>query len=233
MKKNTSEKNKLSEQKNFKAKIFFINFVLIFSAVFVISSFWSENFSKNSEKISTNQEKISNNVKNILEKTEEKKSPEIKKVQNLISYKLYKVLDWDTIKIFDKNWQKKSVRMVWIDTPESYKTRFWYKECYWDEASNYLKKIVWNSEKVQVELDETQWNKWLDRYWRLLWYVFLHWENLNEKMIKDWFAWEYTYQWNFYKYQKEFQDAENFASENNFWLWAKDTCDWKRVKIEE
>jgi len=32
-------------------------------------------------------------VKKILEKTEEKKSPEIKNIQNLISYKIVKVLD--------------------------------------------------------------------------------------------------------------------------------------------
>ena len=168
-----------------------------------------------------------------IEKTEEKKSPEIKNIQNLISYKIVKVIDWDTIKIFDENWEKESVRMIWIDTPESYKTRFWYKECFWDEASNYLKKIIWDSEKVQVEIDKTQWNKWFDRYWRLLWYVFLNWENLNEKMIKDWYAWEFTYQKHFYKYQKEFKAAEKFASKNDFWLWAKDTCNWKRVKIEE
>ena len=141
MKKNNPEKNKLSEQKNFKAKIFFINFVLIFSAVFVISSFWNENFN-NSEKIFSNQEKISQEVRKILENTEEKKSPEIKNIQNLISYKIVKVIDWDTIKIFDENWEKESVRMIWIDTPESYKTRFWYKECFWDEASNYLKKVI-------------------------------------------------------------------------------------------
>lgn len=232
MKKNTPEKQKFSEQKNFKAKIFFINFVLIFSAVFVISSFWNENF-KNSEKIFSNQEKIFDDVKNILENIEEEKIPEIENIQNLISYKIDKVVDWDTVKIFDENWEKVSVRMVWIDSPESYRIRFWYKECFWDEASSYLKKIIWDSEKIQIELDETQWNKWFDRYWRPLWYVFLNWENLNKKMIEDGYAWEYTYQWNFYKYQKEFQNAENFASENDFWLWWKDACNWERLKIED
>ena len=223
--KNEGNKENNENKENKKFIILLINFILIFFAYFII--FWNLDL-KGDEKII-----IQKTQKEILDKTVEVvKNKEISEIQNLISYKLYKVLDWDTIKIFDKDWEKKSVRMIWLDTPESYKTRFWYKECFWDNASNYLKNIIWNSEFVEIELDKTQWDDWIDRYWRYLWYVFLNWENLNLKMIKDGYWWEYTYRWNKYKYQKEFKRAEDFAEENDLGLWSNDTCWGKRLEIK-
>lgn len=242
--KNNIENNKNYLKNNLKLKIFFINFLLIFWVWYFILSWTNLN---SSEKIIFNtkevQEKISkllinpenileNNSEKIPENNSEKISENILEIKKLISYKIDKVIDWDTIKIFDKNWEKKSIRMVGLDTPESYKTRFWYKECFWDEASDYLKKIIWDSEFVEVELDKTQWNNGIDKYWRLLWYVFLNWENLNLKMIKDGYWWEYTYKKNKYKYQEDFKNAEIFADENDLWLWKKNTCDWKRLEVK-
>lgn len=235
---------------NLRLKIFAINAILIFWA-FAVILLWNDkiwDFEKNEnlkiekqiskideknifvKNVKKSDEKEISGTENISEKQEFLKN--ISQISDKISYKVYKVLDWDTIKVFNENWEKKSVRMIGLDTPESYKIRFWYKECFWDEASNYLKKLVWNSEFVQIELDKTQWNNGIDRYWRILWYVFLNWENLNWKMIKDGFWWEYTYKKNFYKYQKEFRQNEDFARENNLWLWAKDTCDGKRMKAK-
>lgn len=148
--------------------------------------------------------------------------------ENNVLYKVISVSDWDTIKI-NYNWVDTTIRLIWVDTPESYTTRFWYKECYWDEASEYLKNLLeWKS--VWIELDQTQWTT--DKYWRLLAYVFLDWENINWKLISEWYWWEYTYN-KAYKYQSEFKNNEDTADLYNKWLWSSNTCNWERMKAFE
>ena len=142
--------------------------------------------------------------------------------------KLYDVLevsDWDTVKI-DYDWVKTTIRLIWIDTPESFITRFWYKECYWDEASNYLKNLL-NWKKISIEFDETQEKK--DKYGRLLVYIFLNWENINAKLIQEWFAFEYTYDKD-YKYKEDFVKYEKESKELSKWLWNINTCNGERKK---
>jgi micrococcal nuclease len=144
------------------------------------------------------------------------------------TYKVVKVTDWDTLQI-NYNWKDESFRLIWIDSPESYATRFWYKECFWDEASSYLKNLLdWKN--VKIEFDESQWKT--DKYWRYLAYIFLDWVNMNEKMIKDGYAWEYTYN-KTYKYQSNFKSDQDIAKDNKVWLWSTDTCNWERLKDEE
>lgn len=103
------------------------------------------------------------------------------KISTDIVYEVLEVSDWDTIKI-NYNWTKTTLGLIWVDTPESFDTRFWYKECYGDQASDYLKNLLtWK--KVSIELDETQWDK--DIYGRLLAYIKLDWENINAKLIQN------------------------------------------------
>lgn len=143
-------------------------------------------------------------------------------------YKVISVIDWDTIKI-DYNWVQTNIRMIWIDSPESNPTRYWYVECYWDEAKKYLTSLIeWK--KIELEIDSTQWEK--DKYWRLLAYIIYSWENINQKMIEDWYAREYTYNLP-YKYQSEFKQSQKNASEKNIWLWSESTCNWERKNIDE
>lgn len=141
------------------------------------------------------------------------------------TYLVKKVIDWDTIDL-DYNWKTISVRFIWIDSPESYETRFWYVECYWYEAKTYLKNLIeWKN--VNIEFDSTQWQT--DKYGRYLAYIFLDWTNINNEMIKNWYAWEYTYN-KAYKYQDIFKVSEKTASENKLWLWKSDTCNWERTE---
>lgn len=141
-------------------------------------------------------------------------------------YEVLEVSDWDTLKI-NYNWTKTTLRLIWIDVPESFTTRFGYKECYWDEASNYLKNLL-SWKKVSIELDESQWER--DKYDRLLVYIKLDWENINAKLIQLWYAYEYTYD-TAYKYQKLFQDLQAKAKQSNKWLWATNTCNGERKAI--
>lgn len=144
--------------------------------------------------------------------------------------KLDSVIDWDTIKIINENWELKSIRMIGLDSPESYATRYGYTECFWKEASNHLKILLKNATEIQLEFDPTQWTT--DKYWRLLGYVFYNWVNINQKMIADGYWWEYTYNLP-YKYQTEFKEAMDYAEKNNLWLWAENACNWERIATEE
>ena len=149
---------------------------------------------------------------------------------NKVTYKLDSVIDWDTIKIVNQNWKLQSVRMIGLDSPESYGTRYWYTECYWKEAWEHLKELLKNAKEIQLEFDSTQWA--IDKYWRLLGYVFYNWVNINQKMIADWYWWEYTYNLP-YKYQTEFKEAQKTSEKNNLGLWSVDACNWERIATEE
>jgi micrococcal nuclease len=112
------------------------------------------------------------------------------------------------------------VRMLGINTPESVDPRR-PVECFGREASNYLKGLIDNK---QVRLEQDPDKSDADEYGRLLRYVFLGDTNINEKMIRDGYAYEYTYKSEKYMYQNQFKQAEKFARENKLGLWADDTC---------
>lgn len=126
------------------------------------------------------------------------------------------IVDGDTIKVQTKNGDTQTVRLIGIDTPESVHPQK-PVECFAIEASKYLEELILD-EQVKLEFDPTQGEA--DRYGRLLAYVWLGEDNINEKMIKNGFAYEYTY--NFpYKYQDKFMIAEENAISNQKGLWGK------------
>ena len=136
---------------------------------------------------------------------------------------LQKVVDWDTINVL-LSWEIIPVRLIWVDTPEKTTTRYWYTECYWEESTEYLTKLLPKWISLQLEYDESQWL--YDKHDRILAYIFLSWVNINEKIIKDWFWREYTFNLP-YRYQNEFIKAENNAIQKNLWLWS--AC-WEKIK---
>jgi len=126
-----------------------------------------------------------------------------------------KITDWDTIH-FLKDRKDYITRLIWIDAPENSTTRYWYIEKLWTGAKNYLNSLIW-WKTIQIEYDSSQAKT--DKYWRHLIYIFYNWENINQKMIEEWFAKEYTYN-KPYKYQTEFKEAEKRAKENSKWIWG-------------
>ena len=148
---------------------------------------------------------------------------------NRETIELIKVIDWDTVKIKTKENNEENIRMIGLDSPEKSTTRYWYSECFWKEAANHLTELLSWIKTLEVEYDSTQASK--DKYWRILWYLILNWNNLNKQMIKDWYGFEYTYNLP-YKYQKEFKKAENYARSNNLWLRNTNTCNWERKEIK-
>ena len=168
---------------------------------------------------------ISYAIKLNREAINKKEYPNIK----LESFSYIYSIDWDTIKIRNNAWKITSLRLIWIDTPESNETRYWYKECYWEEAKKYLKNLIWSAKYVSIEFDDSQWKT--DKYWRLLWYLWFNWKNINEKIISEWYWFEYTFNNNPYKYQSEFISSESSAKLNVKWLWSNNTCKWLRTSV--
>ena len=135
-------------------------------------------------------------------------------------YEVLSVIDGDTIKI-DYDSQEFTIRFAGIDAPESSALRCWKVECFWPEAKQYLKNLIeWKT--INFEPESMDW------YDRFVWYIYLNWENINEKLIKNWYAREYSYKNQSYKYQAIFKSAQDYARDNDLWLrWYE--CKWERL----
>ena len=164
---------------------------------------------------------ISDNFDQDFWKKQEKKT-------DFLSFLLLDIVDGDTIKVKGDN-KEYSVRMIWLDAPESSTLRYGYAECFGREASDHLKALLSWVTQIQLETDQTQTST--DKYWRLLGYVIVNWINLNQKMIEDGYGFEYTYNLP-YKYQLEFKSAQKTASEKRLWLWADSACKGERKALE-
>lgn len=170
--------------------------------------------------------KISTVIDDLLKYISDKKV--LNTTQNTNKFEFVKVVDGDTITI-KYEWKNTNIRMIWLDAPESSSLRFWEAECFWKEATTQLSKYLSWATEVTLEFDESQWN--LDKYNRLLAYIFYNGENMNAKMIRTGYAFEYTYD-KAYKYQDEFKKNQIAAASDKIGLWAGDTCNGIR-KIQE
>jgi len=124
------------------------------------------------------------------------------------TYKVTDVIDGDTIKI-EYEGVVGSVRLIGIDTPEN-------KECFNQEATNKMESFV-KGKEVTIEFDQSQGER--DKYGRLLLYIWQGSAFINDRMIRDGYAHEYTYD-KPYKYMDQFKEAEKEARENNRGLWG-------------
>jgi len=131
-------------------------------------------------------------------------------------YPVTKAVDGDTIAV-NMNGKNETIRLIGLDTPETVDPRK-PVQCFGEEASKKAKEIL-TGKSVRIEIDSSQGE--LDKYGRLLAYVFM--ENgvlFNQLMISEGFGHEYTYNLP-YKYQEEFKQAEHDAREEKRGLWAK------------
>jgi len=168
-------------------------------------------------------EEVNDSQKSITEKTKLGLESKTVTVEYDVLHNLYavvKVTDGDTIKVQMPDGVK-TVRLIGIDTPETVDPRK-PVQCFGKEASEYMKKIALNK-KVRLEKDPTQSDQ--DKYKQLLRYVYLtNGESINEKMISDGYAYEYTYDSNPYKFQAEYKASQSNASKNALGLWSPSTC---------
>ncbi len=130
-------------------------------------------------------------------------------------YKVVKVVDGDTL-VVERNGREDKVRLIGVDTPELKHPRK-EVECFAIEASKKAKDLLLGK-RVKLADDPSQYDK--DRYGRLLRYVYLP-DGIfvNELLIKEGYAYEYTYQTK-YAFQEEFKQAEEQAKDGRIGLWG-------------
>lgn len=144
-------------------------------------------------------------------------------------YKVISVTDGDTIRV-EIGERIEKVRLIGINAPELHdKNKNGKAQCFSYKALNKAKKLLLNQE-IQLVKDKKVGDR--DKYDRLLRYVFLkNGKNFNEIMVKEGYAYEYTYN-RFYKYTDEFRELQNEAMQNGKGLWNAATCNGKKY-VEE
>lgn len=124
------------------------------------------------------------------------------------------VVDGDTIILSDNS----RVRLIGINTPE-------YGMYFYGEAREVLEAMVLGKEVV-LEKDISE----VDKYDRLLRYVYMDGLFVNLEMVKRGFANAYTYPPDV-KYTEKILAAERYARSNNLGLWEKSKIDIVKIDI--
>lgn len=123
--------------------------------------------------------------------------------------RVVRVIDGDTIELSDG----RRVRYIGIDTPETVDPRK-PVECFGKEAAE-ANRILVDGKTVRLEKDISN----TDKYGRLLRYVFVNNQMINESLVHGGFAHSSTYPPDV-KYQNQLRDAEQEARENKRGLWS-------------
>ena len=130
------------------------------------------------------------------------------------TFKVTRVIDGDTIEIDGGE----RVRYIGIDTPETVDPRKTV-QCFGVEASNKNKELV-EGRMVWLEKDVTD----KDKYNRLLRYVYVGDAFINLELVKQGFAYSYSYPPDI-KYQNQIVTAQQEAREAKKGLWNACTAD--------
>ncbi len=133
------------------------------------------------------------------------------------TYEIIAVVDGDTVKIMYED-EIKTVRLIGIDTPETAHPNK-EVECFGQEAADKMRELV-EGKQVRISFDDSQ--DRIDKYARLLLYLWVEDTFINSEMIKQGYAYEYTYKLP-YKYKEEFKTAQSKAEESKLGLWG-DAC---------
>ncbi len=137
------------------------------------------------------------------------------------SYPVVSVVDGDTVKV-RMGGSVESVRLIGIDAPET-ATSGRPAQCFGPESSAKAGELLAGT-AVRLEFDESQGR--LDRYGRLLAYVWVDDVHVNEWMLRHGYAREFTFNVP-YRYQADFRAAEAAARAAERGLWAAETCGGK------
>lgn len=124
--------------------------------------------------------------------------------------KYSKCIDGDTIKVIRKK-EEITVRLLAIDTPEVNK-----KEYYAKEASEYTCNLIKNAKKIELEYDSK--SNETDKYGRVLAWVYVDEELLNDKLVRDGYA-QVAYLYGRYKYVDILKEHEKKAQNEKLGIW--------------
>ncbi|MBN2307237.1 lamin tail domain-containing protein [Candidatus Peregrinibacteria bacterium] len=130
--------------------------------------------------------------------------------KNGMEVKVVRVIDGDTF-VIDLNEKQFTVRMIGIDTPETVHP-FKPIEYYGRQAADFLKSIL-SGQWVTLEFDANK----IDKYGRVLAYVYWGDEMINERILKEGYGYAYT---RFpFQFLKEFLALEAEARQAGIGLW--------------
>ncbi len=131
-------------------------------------------------------------------------------------YTVLQITDGDTFSV-SIDGETESVRLIGIDTPEN-NEKYRSVECFGGESTKRAIELL-EGKQIKLEADPTQAD--VDEYGRLLRYVFLDDGTfINQLLIEEGFAKEYTFKGSEYKYQKDFRLAESKAQKELKGLWG-------------
>lgn len=136
-----------------------------------------------------------------------------------------KVTDGDTIKV-QVGTGTETVRILGLDTPEKYPTRFGYVECYGEESSKYVESILPVGTQVYLEFHGN------DKYKRDLADVYIGSKTgtlLSQDIIKNGYGWVYK-KWIKTTNYRSLLQSELQAKRSKIGLWSLDTCNGKRTQ---
>ncbi|MGG1021145.1 thermonuclease family protein [Bacillus paralicheniformis] len=138
-----------------------------------------------------------------------------KEMSNRETVQLIKSIDGDTIKV-NYEGREKTVRYLLVDTPETKKPNSCVQP-YGKSASQRNSQIV-KSGKLELEFDK---GEHVDKYGRLLAYVYVNGKSVQETLLKEGLARvAYVYPPNT-KYLDQFKDAEQYAKDKKTAIWSK------------
>jgi micrococcal nuclease len=129
-------------------------------------------------------------------------------------FQVIRVVDGDTI-VVAINQKPETIRLLGINTPETVAPNR-PVQCFGPEASARTKELL-ETKIIRLESDPSQDDR--DKYKRLLRFAFLEDENINETLVRDGYAKEYTYKTP-HKYQQEFRAVQRSAKKNGLGLWG-------------
>lgn len=131
-----------------------------------------------------------------------------------------KAIDGDTIDVREDGMVER-VRLLGVNTPETVDPRR-PVQCFGREAKEKTAELV-AGKSVKLEPDPLQANR--DKYQRLLRYVYLpDGRMLNQVLVEEGYAFEYTYQSQMYSHQADFKAAQAAARAAGRGLWSTATC---------
>jgi micrococcal nuclease len=123
--------------------------------------------------------------------------------EKILAGKVVSVIDGDTVIVLSNNKQFK-IRLTEIDSPEN-------GQPYGNKAKVFLHNLVFNR-SIKVHITG------IDKYQRILGYLYLEDINVNYEIVKNGYAWQYTY----YSNSAILHEYENYARVNKLGLWKDD-----------
>ena len=127
------------------------------------------------------------------------------------------------------NGEKKRVRLLAIDTPESV-TPDKPVEAYGKEASELTCNLVKNATKIEIEYDINSDKE--DKYGRVLAYVYVDDKMIQKELLSKGLA-RVAYLYKDYLYTNEFKELEKVARENKIGLWNLDNPEYEIISEED